>query len=213
VGAIVLLLNKVAYICNYLTIQNVCKDLVQLNFIQSIHFKTEYIFAVYLVHNLNVIIISWLQVRDWSISEIILIGCHPKGEKTFHHACCDGDVIVDVLINPRLTTLIDGVGVFLRAPARYRHLVYAGLALAGSGSWIVQDGLFTFKHLTEAAGRTSPELEPEIGRVLVVSAFTEGEWTEDNIHRIIGAPDLVMRLNPGLGKRAELETAEEGIIR
>ena len=146
------------------------------------------------------------------------------GEKYFHHVCGGGAVTVDVLINPLLTTLHARVGAFLvSCPAHYRHLVYAGLAHAGSGAWLAQDGLFTFSHLREAARAArqrgeAPLPGEEAGRVLALSVFGEGEWTEGGVRKVVGGSgaggsDVVVMLNPGMGKRAELDTAEEGIIK
>jgi len=147
------------------------------------------------------------------------------GEKLMHHDI--GAVAVDVLINPRLSTLRRAISSFLHPPLpsslpRYRHLVYAGLAYAGSGSWLAQDGPFTFSHFKAAANRDAATLgtdkRPANGGhrkpVVAVSVFAEGEWTEGNLREVLGEKgEVEVRLNPGLGKRAELEASEEGIIK
>jgi len=146
----------------------------------------------------------------------------PNGEKFFHHE--HSETVVDVLINPRLSTLRKHVGPFLvSSAAKYRHLVYAGLAFVGSGAWLAQDGLFTFAHLVSTVASVREHAKVSSGtsdnhrQVLAISPFAEGEWTEANIRKVVlgpgGTKEFVLKLNPGVGKRAELEAAEEGIIK
>lgn len=55
----------------------------------------------------------------------------------------------DILINPRLKTLVTRLRSFLVTPSSYRHLIYSGPALQKTGCWILQDSLFTFAVLAD----------------------------------------------------------------
>ena len=102
-----------------------------------------------------------------------------------------------VLLNPRLQTVREKIHSLLLTPSHYRHLLYSGLALHGTGCWILQDGIFTFSCLSELLQRTdvADALGHESDGVFDISTLAEGgSWNEGSLKKL--APRLKVRLNP-----------------
>ena len=85
------------------------------------------------------------------------------------------DVLHDVLTNPH---------------PRYRHVIYSGLALSGSGCWLLRDGPFICDDFV-AALVASKDVQ---NSPLYVGAFDEGRWTPNRLSRAV--PDVQLVVNP-----------------
>ena len=80
-------------------------------------------------------------------------------------------VVVDVLVNACVHTVESKLLQFAKADSCYRFLLYAGLVVAESGSWILQDGTLPFHNFVKAfragCGGTGP---------IDVATYLEGDW-------------------------------------
>lgn len=75
--------------------------------------------------------------------------------------------------------------------SHYRHLVYAGCAVDGSGCWLFRDGIFTYDDL---AG-TLPDCEQgkqSENRHVAISAFIEGKWSQTNLSKLIPRANVIL---------------------
>lgn len=112
-----------------------------------------------------------------------------------------------MLVNARVQTVREHICSLLATPSAYLHLLHSGLALQGSGSWILQDGTFGFSDLVELFGR--PELNAGgPGATLDVVVLNEGpEWNAETLQRLAAAAAaarrLRVRLNPPKNQRSE----------
>ncbi|RWS16500.1 Microtubule-associated protein futsch-like protein, partial [Dinothrombium tinctorium] len=57
---------------------------------------------------------------------------------------------VEVLLNPQLFTLKQCLKNLLIAPTGHKHIIHAGYSFTGTGSWMLQDGIFRFQDFADA---------------------------------------------------------------
>lgn len=128
------------------------------------------------------------------------------GEKIFNLE--SAQLRVTVLLNARVQTVREQVHSFLLVRSVYRHLLYSGLALHGSGCWILQDGIFSYSILSELFHR--PDVVEAVkhtpGATIDISVLSEGDrWKEETLKQLV--PNLRIRLNPPKSQKNE-----EGVI-
>lgn len=127
-------------------------------------------------------------------SETIIVG-----EKVFRLE--SAQLRVTVLVNARVQTVKEHIHSLLATPSLYLHLLHSGLALQGSGSWILQDGTFGFSDLVELFGQ--PEVNTGPRATLDIGVLNEGpEWNGETLRRVAAAR-LRIRLNPPKNQRSE----------
>ena len=118
-------------------------------------------------------------------------------------------LLVTILLNAFRHDLVQTlVSFFGGASKHYRHLVYAGQALKGNGSWILSDDIFTFADFAQVLRneeRVLASSHPD--EVLAVNAFAEGDWTEAHLNK--AAPSFNVRFN--LFDAPEFESAQMDI--
>jgi microtubule-associated protein 1 len=118
------------------------------------------------------------------------------GERFIEHA--SDQLHTEILVNPYVQTVSNKLRSFLLSTARYRHLVYVGHAIQGSGDWILQDDTFTFSNFA-AIGRESDvenAIKQQDPATLVVSTFGEGDWNEEKIAKQNIGKILKVKVNP-----------------
>ncbi|XP_022254272.1 microtubule-associated protein futsch-like isoform X2 [Limulus polyphemus] len=90
---------------------------------------------------------------------------------------------VEVLLNPKVSVFKQCLKNLLSSSTAYKHIIYAGYAFTGSGSWILRDGAFSFKAFTDIFN------DPDVQCVLMkipdcsvhIHCTAEGDWCESNI--------------------------------
>jgi len=103
-----------------------------------------------------------------------------------HHSTAD--LLLTICVNPTRRQLRDLLRAVLLATrhARYRHVIYSGPALAGSGCWLLCDGPFSADDLVgvlvdDAATHGAP---------VCVSAFDQPTWTTRLTRAAVAPPHL-----------------------
>ena len=112
------------------------------------------------------------------------------GGEPIHHAT--DSFLLTISINPTRRQVRDVLRSVLTNPhPRYSHVIYSGLALSGTGCWLLRDGPFTFDDFVAVlvASRDDAQHSP-----VCVSAFEDGSWTPTRLSRAV--PDLEVVLNP-----------------
>ncbi|KAK3911697.1 Microtubule-associated protein futsch, partial [Frankliniella fusca] len=102
-----------------------------------------------------------------------------NGERLVQYA--SESLVTEVLVHPQVNTLLQCVRNLLSSFTRHRHILHAGYTFAGTGSWILQDGTFSYADLSELFH------EPDVQRVLRayensvsvdVHCCAEGPWRD-----------------------------------
>ncbi|XP_034230217.1 microtubule-associated protein futsch, partial [Thrips palmi] len=102
-----------------------------------------------------------------------------SGERLVQYA--SESLVTEVLVHPQVNTLLQCVRNLLSSFTRHRHILHAGYTFAGTGSWILQDGTFSYADLAELFH------EPDVQRVLRayensvsvdVHCCAEGPWRD-----------------------------------
>ncbi|GJQ81610.1 futsch [Trypoxylus dichotomus] len=100
------------------------------------------------------------------------------GERLIQYA--SENLVTEVLIHPAVSTLAQCVRNLLSSFTRHRHIIHAGYTFAANGSWILQDGTFSYTDFAEAFH------EIEVQRVIKayensisvdLHCSPEGDWT------------------------------------
>ncbi|XP_076322512.1 uncharacterized protein LOC143231759 [Tachypleus tridentatus] len=90
---------------------------------------------------------------------------------------------VEVLLNPKVMVLKQSLKNMLSSLTTYKHIIHAGYSSTGSGSWILQDGVFTFKLFIEIL--SDPGVHDTISKIpqysVHVHCTAEGDWCERNV--------------------------------
>ncbi|XP_026465009.1 LOW QUALITY PROTEIN: microtubule-associated protein futsch-like [Ctenocephalides felis] len=78
----------------------------------------------------------------------------PQGEEARHGErliqYATENLVTEILIQPQTNTLVQCMRNLLSSFTRHRHIVHAGYAFQGNGSWILQDGTFSLSDFSEA---------------------------------------------------------------
>ncbi|GIY94480.1 microtubule-associated protein futsch [Caerostris extrusa] len=90
------------------------------------------------------------------------------------------NLAVEVLLNPHVSTLKQCLKNLLAANVGHKHVIHAGYAFTGSGSWLLQDGSFSPRRLhRHSAGRGGQRaLRRHRGYTIHVHCIPEGPWAQ-----------------------------------
>merc|ERR1711988_1550742 len=122
-------------------------------------------------------------------SELAVIAdCAPPGEETRGGErliqFATEHLVTEVLIHPQVNTLQQCMKNMLGSFTKHRHIIHAGYTFAGQGSWILQDGTFSFNEFATVFD------EYDVQRVLRsyensisihVHCCERADWTQENI--------------------------------
>merc|ERR1712079_521472 len=108
-------------------------------------------------------------------------------------------LVTEVLIHPQVNTLQQCMKNMLASFTKHRHIVHAGYTFAGQGSWILQDGTFSFEDFATTfeeydVQRVIRSYENSIS--IHVHCCEEGEWTQDKIQQKSFAKLCKVQINP-----------------
>ncbi|KAF2358446.1 hypothetical protein FHG87_010798, partial [Trinorchestia longiramus] len=131
------------------------------------------------------------------LAELNLEGEEQKGERLVQYA--NEHLVVEVLINPQVNTVQQCLKNLLSSFTKHRHIIHAGYAFAGSGSWMLQDGTFSVADLFAAFN------EYEVQRVLHayercitidIHCAGEGKWTTEAMAQEYFSKQCLVTINP-----------------
>merc|ERR1712198_587251 len=108
-------------------------------------------------------------------------------------------LVTEVLIHPQVNTLQQCMKNMLASFTKHRHIVHAGYTFAGQGSWILQDGTFSFEDFAMTfdeydVQRVMRSYENSIS--IHVHCCEEGEWKQDKIQHQSFAKLCKIKINP-----------------
>merc|ERR1712066_418382 len=108
-------------------------------------------------------------------------------------------LVTEVLIHPQVNTLQQCMKNMLASFTKHRHILHAGYTFAGQGSWILQDGTFSFEDFAKTfdeydVQRVIRSYENSIS--IHVHCCEEGEWTQDKIQQKSFAKLCKVQINP-----------------
>merc|ERR1712106_774882 len=111
------------------------------------------------------------------------------------------NLVTEVLIHPQVNTLQQCMKNMLASFTKHRHIIHAGYTFAGQGSWILQDGTFSFEDFATAfeeydVQRVIRSYENSIS--INVHCCQEGDWKQDKIRQQPFAKLCQIEVNPGL---------------
>ncbi|XP_050403006.2 microtubule-associated protein 1B isoform X2 [Patella vulgata] len=119
----------------------------------------------------------------------------PNGERLIRHS--SDNVAVEILINPQTQSVTNSLKSFLILPVQHKFLLFAGHAFQGSGDWVLQDGVFTFKKLTHILNDTEVEtaLKQQQATTLTMYCSAVGDWNS-NISKQEASKVITLNVNP-----------------
>lgn len=124
----------------------------------------------------------------------VKVSAGPHNELLIQHST--ETLALEVLLNPEVSTFKQCFKNMMVSGTTHKHVIHAGYAFAGSGDWILQDGIFGCKELEAAI--THPEvtevLEKQRFYTLHVHCSPEGSWSQPPVGVSLNPPDIVDHL-------------------
>merc|ERR1739848_681231 len=151
-------------------------------------------------------------LATWNITEnhvdleaelTVISDCAPPGEEARGGErliqFATENLVTEVLIHPQVNTLQQCMKNMLASFTKHRHIIHAGYTFAGQGSWILQDGTFSFEDFATAfeeydVQRVIRSYENSIS--IHVHCCEEGEWKQDKIQHQSFAKLCKLEINP-----------------
>merc|ERR1712029_475339 len=133
----------------------------------------------------------------------IISDCAPPGEEARGGErliqFATENLVTEVLIHPQVNTLQQCMKNMLASFTKHRHIIHAGYTFAGKGSWILQDGTYSFTDFATAfdeydVQRVIRSYENSIS--INVHCCQEGEWKQDKIQQQPFAKLCKVEINP-----------------
>eukprot|EP00091_Calanus_sinicus_P020077 TRINITY_DN5301_c0_g1_i5.p1 TRINITY_DN5301_c0_g1~~TRINITY_DN5301_c0_g1_i5.p1 ORF type:complete len:297 (+),score=56.09 TRINITY_DN5301_c0_g1_i5:92-982(+) len=121
------------------------------------------------------------------------------------------NLVTEVLIHPQVNTLQQCMKNMLASFTKHRHIIHAGYTFAGQGSWILQDGTFSFEDFATAfeeydVQRVIRSYENSIS--INVHCCQEGDWKQDKIRQQPFAKLCQIEVNPNSEMKESKSVAE-----
>ncbi|GFR01220.1 microtubule-associated protein futsch [Trichonephila clavata] len=90
------------------------------------------------------------------------------------------NLAVEVLLNPHVSTLKQCLKNLLAANVGHKHVIHAGYAFTGSGSWVLQDGSFSHDDFVDTLQDVEVQraLRRHHGYTIHVHCIPEGPWAQ-----------------------------------
>ncbi|XP_035226667.1 microtubule-associated protein futsch-like, partial [Stegodyphus dumicola] len=101
---------------------------------------------------------------------------------------------VEVLVNPTVSTLKQCVTNLFSTSTGHKHLIHAGYTFAGSGSWILQNGTFSFDEFLEIFQQADVQSQKRCN--INVHCAEVGPWNVTNFAKDIFTKVANVTLNP-----------------
>merc|ERR1711970_1011298 len=145
----------------------------------------------------------------------IISDCAPPGEEARGGErliqFATENLVTEVLIHPQVNTLQQCMKNMLASFTKHRHIIHAGYTFAGQGSWILQDGTFSFEDFATAfeeydVQRVIRSYENSIS--INVHCCQEGDWKQDKIRQQPFAKLCQIEVNPNSEMKESNSVAE-----
>lgn len=117
------------------------------------------------------------------------------GEKSLQFS--SEKLVIEILINPQLRVLSNRIKHFFIDGGCYHHLIYSGIVVQNSGSWVLQDSLYNlsnFADLFRSAEVVNAVKQNVLKDHVIFSLNAETEWTETQLSKL--SSSLNFCLNP-----------------
>ncbi|XP_051156458.1 microtubule-associated protein futsch [Leptopilina boulardi] len=120
-----------------------------------------------------------------------------NGERLIQYAT--ENLVTEVLIHPQTNTLLQCIRNLLASFTKHRHIIHAGYTFGGNGSWILQDGTFSYADFVDAFS------EHEVQRVLRayensvtvdIHCAGVGEWSTARLSKEPCTRSCQVKVNP-----------------
>merc|ERR1711936_1185377 len=120
----------------------------------------------------------------------VIADCAPPGEEARGGErliqFATENLVTEVLIHPQVNTLQQCMKNMLASFTKHRHIIHAGYTFAGQGSWILQDGTFSFEDFAKTfdeydVQRVIRSYENSVS--IHVHCCQEGDWKQDKIQQ------------------------------
>merc|ERR1712142_253872 len=145
----------------------------------------------------------------------VITDCAPPGEEARGGErliqFATENLVTEVLIHPQVNTLQQCMKNMLASFTKHRHIIHAGYTFAGQGSWILQDGTFSFKDFATAFEEYDVQLvirSYENSISINVHCCQEGEWKQDKIRQQPFAKLCQIEVNPNSEMKESNSVAE-----
>merc|ERR1711970_1348267 len=133
----------------------------------------------------------------------IISDCAPPGEEARGGErliqFATENLVTEVLIHPQVNTLQQCMKNMLASFTKHRHIIHAGYTFDGQGSWILQDGTFSFDELVSVFEEYDVQRvirSYENSTSIHLHCCQRGEWTQDKISQQPFARLCQVSVNP-----------------
>merc|ERR1711874_378616 len=133
----------------------------------------------------------------------VIADCAPPGEEARGGErliqFATENLVTEVLIHPRVNTLQQCMRNMLASFTKHRHIIHAGYTFAGKGSWILQDGVYSYEDFVTAfeefeVQRVIRSYENSIS--INIRGCHEGNWTQETIGQEPFSKICQVQVNP-----------------
>uniref|UniRef100_T1IZ67 Microtubule-associated protein futsch n=1 Tax=Strigamia maritima TaxID=126957 RepID=T1IZ67_STRMM len=119
------------------------------------------------------------------------------GEHLIQHVT--ENLVTEVLINAQVNTLRQCMKNLLTSYTRHKHIIHAGYAFGGTGSWVLQDGTFSYMDLIDTLqeGDVQWLFQQYANSISIhVHCAPEGDWVSANLAKEPSTKFAQASINP-----------------
>ncbi|XP_075541746.1 uncharacterized protein LOC142575879 [Dermacentor variabilis] len=120
----------------------------------------------------------------------VKVSAGPHNELLIQHST--ESLALEVLLNPEVSTLRQCFKNMMVSGTTHKHVIHAGYAFAGSGDWILQDGVFSARDVEALLHDADVQevLRRQKFHTLHVHCSAEGSWAQPPVGVSLNPPDI-----------------------
>ncbi|KAH6933722.1 hypothetical protein HPB50_017688 [Hyalomma asiaticum] len=120
----------------------------------------------------------------------VKVSAGPHNELLIQHST--ETLALEVLLNPEVSTLRQCFKNMMVSGTTHKHVIHAGYAFAGSGDWILQDGVFSARDVEALLhdAEVQEVLRRQKFHTLHVHCSAEGSWAQPPVGVCLNPPDI-----------------------
>ncbi|KAL3218334.1 hypothetical protein MRX96_031601 [Rhipicephalus microplus] len=120
----------------------------------------------------------------------VKVSAGPHNELLIQHST--ETLALEVLLNPEVSTLRQCFKNMMVSGTTHKHVIHAGYAFAGSGDWILQDGVFSARDVETLLhdAEVQEVLRRQKFHTLHVHCSAEGSWKQPPVGVCLNPPDI-----------------------
>ncbi|XP_049520806.1 LOW QUALITY PROTEIN: microtubule-associated protein futsch-like [Dermacentor silvarum] len=124
----------------------------------------------------------------------VKVSAGPHNELLIQHST--ESLALEVLLNPEVSTLRQCFKNMMVSGTTHKHVIHAGYAFAGSGDWILQDGVFSARDVEALLhdAEVQEVLRRQKFHTLHVHCSAEGSWAQPPVGVSLNPPDIADNL-------------------